>query len=162
MIYYQSGDEKMCSTCGAPNVKGMSGENYGSIGPWDAVTDEGAYVGGRKVVGMTESGSTAYSWDPATGIMWGNVWNENGGGWRSWQIPTTIAARGQGGPIATAPTGWGRVFPAPSKFGAPDVNVTIGFGFFAGILLGLIAMHYYHKKTNPVSQIVDKVEDLVD
>jgi len=145
--YRKVNDMADCPSCAAPSVIGT---RYGSLGPWDAVTTEGAFVGGRKVVGMTQSGSTAYTFDPASGMLWGNVWDETAGGWRSWQIPTTIAARGQGGPIATAPTGWGRVFPAPedesgnqSTFGLGNINPMWLVGLIG---LGLVGYYFYKNR----------------
>lgn len=156
MIY---GGENMgqCFGCNAPKVPSLT---FQSLGPWDAVTTEGAFIGGRKVVGMTESGSAAYTYDPATGIMWGNVWDETAGNWRSFQMPTTIAARSGGyGPIATAPTGWGRVFPAPGKYTyfSPETVVIWGPGFLTGILLGVVGVVLYEKYRK--HKIIDEILD---
>ena len=117
-----------CPECGVPDRDVQFYGNGFGLGITPGMTPGESFLFGNKIVGW--QGDTPMTMDPQTGQLFAHMLNMTTGAYMPGvAMPTTIAARGGGmGPIATAPTGSGRVF------WAPDMN-TVGSAIFTfGIL----------------------------
>jgi len=114
------------------------GQGFG-LGITPGQTPGESFLFGQKIVGWT--GDTPLTMDPATGQMFGHMLNMTTGQYMPGvAMPTTVSARHGGrGPIATAPTGSGRVFWSPD--GLPLGGV--GLAFLIGGVVGFIAGTWY-------------------
>ena len=113
-----------CPECGVPD---RDVQFYGNGFGLGITSDQSgqSFLDGKKIVGW--QGDVPLTQD-AHGNLFANILNMNTGTYMPGvQMPTTIAARGGGyGPIATAPTGSGRVFWAPSDYTVPAICFSVG------------------------------------
>jgi len=107
-----------------------------------------SFLGGLPIVGW--NGDTPLTMDPKTGNLFANIVNMTTGNYMPGiQMPTTIAARGGGrGPIATAPTGSGRVFWADDEKFHLKTTTLIGGLIMAAIGFGVGGL--YAKSSAPI------------
>jgi len=112
-----------------------------------------SFLFGRKIVGW--QGDTPMTMDPATGQVYvHNVDMTTGAYMPGIAMPTTITARHGGrGPIATSPTGSGRVFWAPDNGLG---KLLIGFLIGTTVGFGLSALSY-HKTIKSMEDSLDVV-----